>query len=116
MENITANEMTQQFTNLIFKIIEMPDDKITEESVEQVLEALLSSLEEDKEKMLEEASLNIRRDPIGAKQGLKELRTAADELFEELTDISKNKQKLIRGIMNTLITLMEEAFKRWKKR
>lgn len=112
MENITANEMTQQFTNLIFKIIEMPDDKITEESVEQVLEALISSFEEGKEKMLEEASLNIRRDPVGAKQGLEELRTAADDLFEELADISENKRKLIRGIMNTLITLMEEAFER----
>jgi len=100
MENIAVNEMTHQFTNLIFNIIEMPEDKVTEKSVEQILETLVSSLEENKEKMLEEASLNIRQDPIGAKQGLDELHTAADELFEELTNISENKQKLIRGIMN----------------
>ena len=109
---INYNDITQQFANLLVNIIEMPDDKLTDVTVEETLSTLFSSFEEGKDKMLEEAVQNIRQNHVNAKQILKELYETAEELYQELTDISENKKKLIQGILNTIIGFMEEALNR----
>ena len=109
---INYNDITQQFANLLVNIIEMPDDKLTDEAVDETLSTLLGSFEEGKDKMLEEAVQNIRQNRVNAKQTLKELYETAEELYQELTDISENKKKLIQGILNTIIGFMEEALNR----
>lgn len=108
---INYNNVTQQFTGLIMKIIEMPEEKITEDSVEQILTTLFGSFETEKEKMMEEAVQNIKRNHENMEETLTELRELSNELLEELEYISENKKKLIQGIMNIIISFMEEAFK-----
>lgn len=109
---INYNDITQQFANLLVNIIEMPDDKLTDAAVDETLSTLFGSFEEGKDKMLEEAVQNIRQNHVNAKQILKELYETAEELYQELTDISENKKKLIQGILNTIISFMEEALHR----
>lgn len=115
MENMNFNETTHQFTDLILKIIALPEEQVSDESAKEIIESIYSSFQESKEEVLAMAVKEIKVNPLDMKKNLEDLYVSRDELFEELRYLSENKQKIIMAIMDLLINLCKEAMERYEE-
>lgn len=115
MQNEYFNDATQQFTDLILKIIALPEEQVTEESAKEIVNKIYTSFEEVRENALSTAVQEIKNNPSAARESIEELRNSKDELFEDLDYLSENKKMIISEIINLLIGLCEEAFARYEE-
>ena len=115
MDNMNFNETTQQFTDLILKIIALPEEQVSDESAKEIIENIYTSFQESKEEVLAMAVKEIKVNPLDMKKNLEDLYVSRNELFEELKYLSENKQKIIKAIMDLLINLCKEAMERYEE-
>lgn len=115
MQNGYFNDATQQFTDLILKIVALPEDQVTEESVNEFIQKIRESFEQTREDAISTAVQEIKNNPVEKKESLEELRNSKAELLEDLNYLSEYKKMIISEIMNLLIELCEEAMERYEQ-
>lgn len=115
MQNGYFNDTTQQFTDLILKIVALPEDQVTEESVNEIIQKIHESFEQTREDAISTAVQEIKNNPIEKKESLEELRISKAELLEDLNYLSEYKKMIISEIMNLLVELCEEAMERYEQ-
>lgn len=115
MQNGYFNDTTQQFTDLILKIVALPEDQVTEESVNEIIQKIHESFEQAREDAISTAVQEIKNNPIEKKESLEELRISKAELLEDLNYLSEYKKMIISEIMNLLVELCEEAMERYEQ-
>lgn len=107
---MTEHMSVEQLTELILKIVALPDEKITEAVVDEVIKQMEEAIyKEDKNKILYEMAEQMKKNITEAHNGLKELETLTQDLIDELQPLSKEKEGLIRALMDCFISLMREA-------
>lgn len=107
----TGNKEIDDFMNLITEIVALPDDVLTPDRVESVIGAMNGAItEKQREEIVVELAKNMELHP--EEDAVAAFKTSADELLEELGDISTEKTNLIRAIFDILTKLAEEAQER----
>ena len=107
----------EQFVELIEQIVNIPDESLDETQVEMILGMINGALTP---RTREEAVLGVleemkRQSPAEAKEAIDALNDAAEEMLDELGDISEQKKALIRGVFDMLKGISEEAYERLGK-
>lgn len=115
MQNGYFNDVTQQFTDLILKIVALPEDQVTEESVNEFIQKIHESFEQTREEAISTAVQEIKNNPVEKKESLEELRNLKAELLEDLNYLSEYKKMIISEIMDLLVELCEEAMERYEQ-
>ena len=115
MQNGYFNDATQQFTDLILRIAALPEDQVTEESANEVIQKIRESFEQTREDAISTAVQEIKNNPIEKKESLEELQNLKVELLEDLNYLSEYKKMIISEITNLLIDLCKEAMERYEQ-
>lgn len=114
MEMLRAEKNMEELLNSIQELMSIPDEKLNETTVDMILGAFKGAFTEQvKEDAILELVEQIKTDSSfninDWKNGLEE---AILGLFEEYDNVSPLKEKLVRGIFNLFIELIEEAANR----
>lgn len=107
----TGNKEIDDFMNLITEIITIPDDILTQDRVESVIGAMNGAItEKQREEIIVELAKNMELHPED--DIVAAFKESADNLLEEIGEVSTEKANLIRAIFDILIGLAEEAQER----
>lgn len=114
MEMLKADKNMEELLKSIEELMSIPDEKLNENMVDMILGAFKGAFTEQiKEEAILELVEQIKTDSSfninDWKNGLEE---AILSLFEEYDNVSPLKEKLVRGIFNLFVELIEEATNR----
>lgn len=106
--NPTGNKEVDDFMNLITEIVAIPDDALNADRVESIIGAMNGAItEKQREQVIVELAKKMEQHP--EEDTVEVFKETRDALLEELDSVSKEKQTLISGIFDILVSLAEEA-------